>query len=313
MGLYLFSWLCILIFVLAASWRVARQLRMPLHVRWELYPVMHEAGRRAEYGGSYMEESDWWEKPRRSSLWNEIRYMVPEILLMRGLWKENPRLWLVSFPFHFGLYLLLGAAGLLFLGALTLLAGHPVSPQGGLWSGLLFYATLACTLGGLFLGIAGSVGLFHRRLTDPPLRAYAAPRDYINLILFLLFFVCALLAWGIQDPSLDGARAFALGLITLGGAVPAVTPADRFLGSVTVVLASVIAAYIPLTHMSHMFMKYFLYHNVRWDDAPAGQGGRMNAEVRKNLALRPDWQAAHVGANGRRSWGDIAQGPKENP
>ncbi|MGA2957349.1 MAG: hypothetical protein ABSF48_16685 [Thermodesulfobacteriota bacterium] len=60
---------------------------MPLHVRWELYPVKHEAGKKAEYGGSYMEEPNWWGKKRERSLFNEIKYMVPEILLLRGLWE----------------------------------------------------------------------------------------------------------------------------------------------------------------------------------------------------------------------------------
>ena len=43
-------------------------------------------------------------------------------------------------------------------------------------------------------------------------------------------------------------------------------------GALTIVLASLLVAYIPLTHMSHMFMKYFLYHNVKWDDVPNRPG-----------------------------------------
>jgi len=67
--------------------RIYKQITMPLHVRWELYPVKHEAGKKAEYGGSYMEERNWWGKKRERSLFNEIKYMVPEILLLRGLWE----------------------------------------------------------------------------------------------------------------------------------------------------------------------------------------------------------------------------------
>jgi nitrate reductase gamma subunit len=79
-----------------------------------------------------------------------------------------------------------------------------------------------------------------------------------------------------------------------------------------IVTASLLVAYIPLTHMSHMFMKYFLYHNVKWDDAPNRRGGRIEASVRKNLNLRPTWGARHVGADGRKTWGDIASSaPKE--
>ena len=41
-----------------------------MHVRWELYPVPHEA-QKAHYGGSYLEESEWWKKPREVSLLGE--------------------------------------------------------------------------------------------------------------------------------------------------------------------------------------------------------------------------------------------------
>ena len=112
--------------------RIYKQIAMPLHVRWELYPVKHEAGKKAEYGGSYMEEPNWWEKKRETSLFNEIKYMVPEILLLRGLKKENPRLWNLSFPFHFGLYLLIGTFIFLFIGALGMIFGTKIAPGKGL-------------------------------------------------------------------------------------------------------------------------------------------------------------------------------------
>ena len=83
-------------------------------------------------------------------------------------------------------------------------------------------------------------------------------------------------------------------------------------GGVAIVLASLLVAYIPLTHMSHMFMKYFLYHNVKWDDAPNRRGGSIEAAILKNLALKPTWKAKHVEADGRKSWLDIASSaPKE--
>ncbi len=56
--------------------RIATWIKMPMHVRWELYPVAHE-GERAHYGGSYLEEVDWWKKPRKKSIWGEIKVMTP--------------------------------------------------------------------------------------------------------------------------------------------------------------------------------------------------------------------------------------------
>ena len=161
---------------------------MPLHVRWELYPVKHEPGKKAKYGGSYMEEPNWWEKKRERSLFNEIKYMVPEILLLRGLKEENLRLWNVSFPFHFGLYLLIGTFILLFMGALGMIFGTQIAPGKGLISSLIYYLTILTGFFGLILGTVGSAALLRRRLKDPELGNYSGFADYLNLALFLVFF-----------------------------------------------------------------------------------------------------------------------------
>ncbi len=283
-----------------------------MHVRWELYPVKHEAGPKAQYGGSYMEEPDWWEKKKARSLWNEVKYMVPEILFLRGLWEENRKLWRVSFPFHFGLYLLIGASGLLLIGALAMVFGAPVSPEGGVLAAAVYYLTLLLGVSGLALGTVGVIGLLARRLRDPELKAYSSPADYINLILLLLFLGAGLFAWLLNDQAFDGARAYFYGLLTFGGK-PAGYAGDRtILGWGTIVLSSAVLAYIPMTHMAHMFMKYFMYHEVRWEDAPNVKGSQIEAAVLKNLGFRPTWAAPHVGADGNQTWAEIATPvPKE--
>ncbi len=286
--------------------RIYRQLKMPLHVRWELYPVKHEAGKKAEYGGSYMEELNWWEKEKKSSLFNEMRYMVPEILFLRGLRKENPRLWNLSFPFHFGLYLMLGTLALLVLGAFSMVLGFPIAPGQGYLSSLIYYLTILCGFLGLTLGTGGTAALFRRRLRDPELRNYSAFSDYLNLALIFVFFHISLLAWLFHDHAFDGARAYVYSLLTFGG-IPGRMAGDRtLLGAMSIVLSSLLIAYIPLTHMSHMFMKYFLYHAVKWEDTPNMTGSRIEAAVLGNLGFKPTWAAPHIGADGKKTWGEIA-------
>ena len=160
MGLQIISYLCMVVFLSAVGMRIYKQLKMPVHFRWELYPVKHEPGKKAYYGGSYMEEVNWWEKKRRKSLFNEIKYMVPEILLLRGLGRKTERLWNVSFPFHFGLYLLFGTLFLLVLGAIILVSGGKVSPGAGGFSSLVHYLTIVTGFLGLILGTVGSSGSF---------------------------------------------------------------------------------------------------------------------------------------------------------
>jgi hypothetical protein len=69
-------------------------------------------------------------------------------------------------------------------------------------------------------------------------------------------------------------------------------------------LSALVAAYIPFTHMAHFVAKYFTYHAVRWDDAPNTEA---NARVMgRYLDYCPTWSAPHVGADGVKTWGEVA-------
>ena len=211
------TYVCSIVFAVAVIWRIYRQLRLPRHLRWELYPVKHEAGEKARYGGSYMEETGWWEKKRARSLLNELRYMVPEILLLRGLWVENRRLWWISFPFHFGLYLLFFTLGLVFIGAVGILSGEEIGAGSGSFSAFVYYLTILTGFLGLTLGTLGTVGLLSRRIQDPGLKNYSSFADYFNLVFFLLFFVTALSGWLFTDHDFSGARSYLYRVLTFGG------------------------------------------------------------------------------------------------
>lgn len=258
-----------------------------------------------------MEEPNGWEKKRERSLFNEIKYMVPEILLLRGLKEENPRLWNVSLPFHFGLYLLIGTFILLFMGALGMIFRTQIAPGKGLIPSLIYYLTILMGFLGLALGTVGSAALLRRRLKDPELGNYSALADYLNPALFLVFFAVGLLAWVFHDPAFDGARAYVYSLLTFGGRPEGMAVERSFLGRLAIVLTALLMAYIPLTHMSHMFMKYFMYHSVRWDDEPNLRGGRIEAAILNNLGFKPTWAAPHVGADGRKTWAEIATSKKK--
>jgi hypothetical protein len=122
------------VFLLGCAIRAVGYASQPLHLRWELYPVPHEDPRRARHGGSYFEELGGREQRGRPNRLGELRVMLAEILLMRGLWEHNRPLWYRSYPFHLGLYLLAGTAGLVVLAAL--LALHGAVSSTGLSAGL---------------------------------------------------------------------------------------------------------------------------------------------------------------------------------
>ena len=160
----------------------------------------------------------------------------------------------------------------------------------------------------LFWGSSATSGLFFRRLTDPEMREYSCFSDYFNL-LYLPCFSFRLYHLAVSIPAGRRQRPTFSAADRGPSSTPSAGPKRSRAGGHR--LASLLVAYIPLTHMSHMFMKYFLYHEVKWDDAPnlGAAGSRPTSE---ESGLKPTWEAKHIEADGQKSWGDIASpAPKE--
>jgi nitrate reductase gamma subunit len=291
-----------IVFVLACLIRAAMYARAPIHLRWELYPVPHEEPERAKHGGSRFEEADWWTKPARFGLARELRFMIPEILLLKGLYQHNRKLWYRSFPFHFGLYLLTATLGLVLAGALLMIFAQ--APENSSLLAVIRITYFVTGTAGLAFTILGACGLLVRRLTDDTLKIYTTPGDIWNLLFFIgtiVLFSAACLFSAASSPDM---LAVARGLLTLD---------TRFeipgLLAAALCLASMLVAYIPFTHMSHFIAKYFTYHAVRWDDDASRRGGKLEARIAECLTYRPTWSAAHVGADGRKTWAQVAAAP----
>lgn len=288
-----------LVFLVACVARAVRYARLPIHLRWELYPVPHEEASRVEHGGSYFEELDWWNRRRRFNLAGDLRFMIPEMVFLKGLWEWNRKLWYRSFAFHFGLYLLGSALCVLVATALVTMA-RPVAGDGGLVAAMRGLYRIAGVTG-CVLAFGGALALLHRRLTDPVLRIYSAPADVANLACFAIAIGLVAVGYVAAGADSPGALGFTRGLLRFDSGVP--VPGVLAAG---LVLASALVAYIPLTHMSHFIAKYFTYHAVRWDDRPIVSGRRLEHHIAACLAMRPTWVAKHLGADGTRTWADIA-------
>lgn len=291
----------LLAFLVSVTLRTMMWLRMPIHVRWELYPVAHE-GKRASYGGSYLEESEWWKKPREFSIWGEIRVMVPEILFLVALREHNRKLWYRSFPFHFGLYLI--TAGTVLMGGFALMGSQWESAEG--FAGVLRMGIIVFGLAGLVLGLLGAAGLLHRRMTAPELKDFSAPADLFNLAVFVAVFSVALI--GIVLLGVVEFFASLTGLIGQIVKLPFGHAEAQVPGIVglSVVLMSLLLAYIPLTHMSHFIGKYFAYHSVRWNDAPNLKGSKQEKVIQEALGQPVSWSASHIAGDGKKNWVDVA-------
>jgi len=297
--LYVLIYASTLIFLIASAVRAVHYARLPLHLRWELYPVPHEDPERAKHGGSYFESTDWWKKPATFNWVGELRSMLPEMLFQKGLWEFNRRMWLSSFPFHFGLYMVIGSTT--FLTATALLALLlPQSVDGGIGL-ILHYVYAAGWLAGAVLSVGGALALLVRRLTDEDLRTYTVPADVLNLLFFIVTLGCLTLGYLLRPKGSPAAPSLAQGLLSFDTSLR--VPLVLALG---LVLGAVLTAYVPMTHMSHFIAKYFTYHAVRWDDRPSIPGSVLERRVAEYLTYRPRWAAPHIGADGSRTWAEIA-------
>jgi nitrate reductase gamma subunit len=294
-AVYVSIYLGLLIFLAGCVRRVMQYARAPVHLRWELYPVPHEDPERAAHGGSLFETSNRWTRPPRFNWRGELRAMLPEIAYLKGLWEFNRRLWYASFLFHAGLYLTI-ATGLLIAAVAWL--GGPSHAHLVYWMRGLYHAT---AYAGVALTLCGAVALLFHRLTDPELKNYTSAADIFNLHFFILTYGLVAAGYLVRGEGTASAGALLRGLATFDRSLSVSTGF-----AVGLILASALVAYIPFTHMAHFIAKYFTYHAVRWDDRANLRGGRIEARVTENLAYKPTWAAAHIGADGHKTWAEIA-------
>jgi nitrate reductase gamma subunit len=286
-----------LVFVIAFGLKLFKYFFMPMHVRWELYPVPHEG---KEWGGSFYEELDHWKQQRHKDHVAQYKFMVPEIIFIRALYEDNRPLWYWSFPFHMGLYLCIGGLVFLTIGALLQIGG--LTPQSSALASFVQALTQVFGVVGYILGTIGSIGLILKRMTDPELTDFTAGIDYMNLLWLGAIFVTGFLVW-LSDPGFVVARDYLASLITF----KKMTTSMSALHVINLLLFIGFWAYFPFTHMTHMVSKYFMWDKVKWDDTPNVGDPGMDSKIKKYLAYPVTWSAPHIGAEGgKKSWAEVA-------
>ncbi|MCP4572620.1 MAG: hypothetical protein GY838_09750 [bacterium] len=306
---YLVAYAALLVFAAAVVGRFIMFSKMPQHLRWELYPVAHEGGGKAVYGGSFMEDFEWWKKPRETSVAGELKVMIPEILFLVALKEHNRKMWTKSFPFHFGLYMLTACTVLMVLSGL--LRTFWPDLEGGALFKVLHWVVLVCGFGGMILGIFGAIGLLIKRLTDRGLKSFTSPADIFNLVFFIVAFGFSLLYVVLFDRDFTTVASFVGNLMIAKFSALPMAGNPGLVYAVSVVLLSLLLAYIPLTHMSHFVGKYFAYHAVRWGDEPNLPGSKHSKNVPDLLNQNIGWSAPHIAGDGKgKTWAEAAT---ENP
>jgi len=295
--LQILTYLSGLVFVIAFAAKILKYATMPMHVRWELYPIPHEG---KAWGGSFYEEVDHWKKTRHKDHMAQYKFMVPEIFFIKALHEDNKPLWYWSFPFHMGLYLCIGGLAFLAIGAVLQILG--MVPENSALASLFQSLTIVLAVPGYVLGTIGVLGLIVKRKTDSGLADVTAPIDFMNLIWLGLLFVTGFIVW-LQDPGFVVSRAYFVSLLTF-------SPMKEPMGLIHVINLLVFIgfwAYFPFTHMTHMVSKYFMWDKVKWDDDPNRGDPGMDSKIKKYLAYPVTWSAEHVDAQGgKKNWADVA-------
>lgn len=293
---YMVAYLGILVFLAIVVGKTVGYLKRPLHVRWELYPVAHEESERVAYGGSYLEDSGWWEKKQKASLWGSIKGILVEFSVLHSTWTNNRPLWYRTYPFHLGLYLLVGTVCLAVFAALLAMLGV----TGGVFMRLLNGLGGITSLLSFVLVAFGASALIHRRLSEEDLRNYSTPEHFFNLGAFLLLAVLGLVAWAATPYFFAQLAAFVYSLLTFSFAPMSL------LFALFVIVMFALMAYVPATHMAHFFMKYFLYHDIRWGDQPTQDNPATQRKINAVLGYQVAWKARHVGSDGSKTWAEVA-------
>ena len=108
--------------VLAYGYKVWKVARMPVHLRWDLYPMPFGKGH--EYGGSYLEEKEWWKKPLPKNGFGGIFHMIKKYLFFGGYFKLKRDYWISLYPWHIGFYFIVGFHVLTFFCALLMVTAE---------------------------------------------------------------------------------------------------------------------------------------------------------------------------------------------
>ena len=288
-------------FVVAFSAKLIKYARMPIHLRWELYPLAGETQR--PWGGSYLEDSNWWTKAREEkSFIGEMRFFGKEVLFFKEYFHRNRGLWYIVYPFHVGIFLFIAFFMLLIVGALTMVGDVSVSAESAnIWGRLVYYSTLIAGVAGLVLGAIGCLALLIRKLTDETMSPYTRRAEYFNILIVLAVFITGLLAWGIADLGFGSAREYTKSLITFSE-----MESIHSLVATHALLLVLLLAYLPFTNMMHFFAKWFTYHKVRWEDAPNFRGSKLERDLAPLLEQRVSWAAPHMQTINH--WSDVAKG-----
>jgi nitrate reductase gamma subunit len=292
MTLALFTYFAYAFVIAGYSVKIVKYLSLPTHLRWELYPVIHEEGR--AYGGSRFERADWWEEgPRRHPV-RGFFFLLKEYFHLGEYFHRHRCYWCFLYPWHVGFVLIITFHILCFVSAVAMAWGLEVAPAAGASGIILYWAVYVTGVVSFISGVFGSLGLIVERRRDNGLAVYATPLNYVSYVFTLAVFASGLAAWLFVDPSFSEYREFWKGLVTL-----------RFVSveagsAIHIVLFNLFLIYLPFTRSLHYVTRFFAFFLIRWDDEPNVRGSELEKRLQELMTQKVTWSAPHIKAG--KSW-----------
>lgn len=268
-----FVLLALAIFLILSAAKFAKYSRFNQHSRFDLYPVPKEGKGRGEYGGSYMEDDEWWDKPRSINRVAETVDIAKEMFFIRKLFVNQESLWIPSFLFHGGIYFMMLWSVLLLIGAFVQ------------FDWLVVITNVVGVIGFCCAGFGATV-LLLLRLTDSGLKPYTTPIEYFNLALILVVLATGAYSWLFVANVHEVARAAVA--FNLAELPPLVI--------IHLILLGIMMIYIPAGKMGHYVGKFFSFRSVMWNNEPNLPGTKVNSAVKASNAAGASvrWDAPHV-------------------
>jgi nitrate reductase gamma subunit len=295
--LTVFTYFAYVFIVVMYAVKIVKYLSLPVHLRWELYPVIHEEKRGY---GSCFEELEWWTKVRRKSHIRGVIYLLKEYLHLGEYFKRHFSYWIVLYPWHVGFILIILFHILCFLCGVFMAAGLNISRDSADVSGRMLYYVVIVVGGTSFIsGSIGSIGLPLKRIYDRNLRIYATPLNYVSYLLTSVVFLSGLYAWYTVDPALSEYREFWKGLVTLHFV------SVQGASAIHIFVFNLFLIYLPYTRSMHYITRFFAFFLIRWDDEPNVQGCNLEKELIKLQNQKVTWAGPHIGSGNR--WSDLVK------
>ncbi len=273
----IFTYFSYIFIIVAYTIKIVRYLRLPIHLRWELYPVIHEEN--YYYGGSYFEYINWWTKKRQRSLLRSLIYLMREYLYMGSYLKSNVYYWLFLYLSHISYILLIVLQAIIILSSLLKTIGIDTSLYG-----LAEFVGPVCFI----TGIAGNMGLLIFRIVKDELRLYTSTFMYLGYIFHLILCLSGLAMWLHDDNPFLQYENFWKGLFTFSpvGITPLLT--------CFIILINLHLIYLPFTRAIHYITRLFAFFMIRWDDKPNIKGSELEKRLLNAFEQKVTWSAPHI-------------------